>query len=215
MLKYELESRILSLTSPLGENVLLPEALTGREGLSELFHFSVEVVAEVAKTVSAKTLVGRRMTAGFQMTENGLFRYVNGIVSRFESTGGDEEFNAYNVDLVPSLWLLTLNTNTRVFQNLTVIAILEAVLKPYGITFDNRTRASYPTLDYCTQYRETDFVFSTRLMERWGIFYHFEHSATDHKLVINDQSSLLGDTPVQNQFRYARRRVKWKETTTT
>src|SRR5262249_45171432 len=36
-----------------------------------------------------------------------------------------------------------------------------------------------------------------------GIFYHFEHSANDHKLVLNDTSSLSGDTPVQNVFRYA------------
>jgi type VI secretion system secreted protein VgrG len=203
MPNYELENRVLSLTSPLGDNVLLPESLTGREGLSELFRFTVEVVAQVETSVSAKNLVGRRMTVGFQTTESGLFRYVNGIVSRFESTGGDKEFNAYSVELVPSLWLLMLNTNTRVFQNLGVIAILKAVLTPYGITFDDRTQAEYPALDYRTQYRESDFAFFSRLMERWGIFYHFEHSANDHKLVLNDTSSLLGDTPVQNLFRYA------------
>jgi type VI secretion system secreted protein VgrG len=203
MANFELENRILSLTSPLGEDVLLPESLTGREALSELFHFSVEVVAKVDQIISAKQLVGRRITAGFQTTESGLFRYVNGIISRFESTGGDKEFNAYTAELVPSLWLLTLNSNTRVFQNLSVVAILEAVMKPYGMTLVNRTHATYPTLEYCTQYRETDFAFASRLMERWGIFYHFEHSANDHTLVLNDASSLSGQTPVQDLFHYA------------
>jgi type VI secretion system secreted protein VgrG len=203
MPNFELENRILSLSTPLGENVLLPESLTGREAVSELFDFEVEMVAEISASVSANKLVGRRMTVGIQTTESGLFRYVNGIVSRFESIGGEEEFHVYKVQLVPSLWLLTLNINTRVFQNLGVIAILEAILKPYGITFDNRTRATYPTLDYCTQYRESDFAFFSRVMERWGIFYHFEHTAGDHKLVLNDASSLLGDTPVQKLFRYA------------
>src|SRR3954452_17691574 len=131
MPNYELENRVLSLTSPLGDNILLPESLNGREGLSELFRFTIEVVAPVETSVSAKSLVGRRMTVGLQTTESGLFRYINGIVSRFESTGGDKELNAYSVELVPSLWLLMLNTNTRVFQNLNVIAILKAVLKPY------------------------------------------------------------------------------------
>jgi type VI secretion system secreted protein VgrG len=203
MPSYDLENRILSLTSPLGEDVLLPESMSGREALSELFHFSVEVVAAIEEEVSAKSLVGGRMTVGFQTTESGSFRYVNGIVSRFEATGGDEEFHAYTVELVPSLWLLTLNTNTRVFQNLNVTAILKSVLQQSGVTFDDRTKATYPTLDYCTQYRETDFAFASRLMERWGIFYHFEHTASDHKLVLNDASSLLGDTPVQHAFRYA------------
>jgi hypothetical protein len=40
--------------------------------------------------------------------------------------------------------------------------LLKAVLKPYGATFDNRTHVTYPTLDYCTQYRETDFAFASR-----------------------------------------------------
>jgi late control gene D protein (GPD) len=41
-------------------------------------------------------------------------------------------------------------------------AILNAVLKPYGVTFDNRTYVTYPTLDYCTQYREKDLAFASR-----------------------------------------------------
>ena len=200
---YELENRVFSLTSPLGDNVLLPEAFTGREALSELFHFSLEVVAEAKKVVSAKSLVGRRMTLGLQTSEQGGFRYFNGIVSRFESTGGDDEFHAYSVELVPSLWLLTLNTNTRVFQNLSVVSIIAAVLKPYSITFGNRTGGGYPVLEYCTQYRETDFHFIARLMERWGIFYHFEHTDSDHKLVLDDKSYLLAETPGQSTFRYA------------
>lgn len=200
---YELENRILSLTSALGDDVLLPEAFAGREALSELFRFSLEVVAEASALVAAKDLVGRRMTVGLQASEDGRRRYVNGIVSRFDAIGGDEEFHSYGVELVPSLWLLTLNTNTRVFQNSNIIAIIQAVLEPYSITFDNRTRATYPALQYCTQYRETDFHFIARLMERWGIFFHFEHSASDHKLVLDDQSSLLADTPIQSEFRYA------------
>ncbi len=200
---YELENRILSLTSPLGDDVLLPEALRGHEALSELFRFSLEVVAKTDTAVAARSLVGRRMTVGIQVLESGAIRYVNGIVSRFDATGGDDEFNVYTVELVPSLWLLTLNTNTRVFQNVSVVSILEAVLQPYSITFDNRTHATYPMLEYCTQYRETDFQFVSRLMERWGIFYHFEHTANDHKLVLNDQSSLLTENPFQHQFRYA------------
>jgi type VI secretion system secreted protein VgrG len=200
---YELENRVLSLTSPLGEDVLLPEAFAGREALSELFRFSLDVLAKTSETVSATSLIGRRMTVGLQTSDQGDLRYVNGIVSRFESTGGDDEFNAYSVELVPSLWLLTLNTNTRVFQNVSVVSIITAVLGPYSISFQDLTAASYPTLEYCTQYRETDFHFIARLMERWGIFYHFEHTDSDHKLVLDDDSTLLAENPGKHEFRYA------------
>ena len=30
-------------------------------------------------------------------------------------------------------------------------------------------------MEYCVQYRETDFNFISRLMEQNGIFYFFEH----------------------------------------
>ena len=36
--------------------------------------------------------------------------------------------------LVPSLWLLTLDADCRIFQNKTVKEIVEAVLKDHGIT---------------------------------------------------------------------------------
>ncbi len=73
------------------------------------------------------------MTAALQVTSDGLLRYFNGIVASFEFRGGDKEFNVFRARVVPSLWLLTLNTNTRVFQDQSVVDVFKKVLAPYSI----------------------------------------------------------------------------------
>ena len=43
--------RLLNFTSPLGADVLLPERLTGAEGISELFDYQLELLAETSTAV--------------------------------------------------------------------------------------------------------------------------------------------------------------------
>ena len=196
-------SRLLTFTSPLGANVLLPERLTGVEGVSELFVYELELLAETQTAIDPKKIVGQKVCVGIQADDSGTQRYVNGIVSNFGLSGGDDEFLTYRATIVPNLWTLTLNKNTRVFQNQTVIDVIKAVLSPYSISPAIDTSETYTPLEYCTQYRETDFAFISRLMEQHGIFYYFKHTRDDHTLTLQDVSSKLSDCAVQSSFRYA------------
>ncbi|NHZ94123.1 type VI secretion system tip protein VgrG, partial [Massilia sp. CCM 8733] len=47
------------------------------------------------------------------------------------------------------------------------------------------------------QYDETDEHFTCRLMEKYGLFYYFEHSAGSHIMVISDDSCNAGFCPPQ------------------
>jgi type VI secretion system secreted protein VgrG len=196
-------NRLLNFTSPLGSDVLLPERLTGVEGISELFDYQLDLLAKTATSVDAKKIVGQKVCVGISANDSGTMRYINGIVASFEMGNGDEEFNTYRARIVPTLWVLTLNKNTRVFQNMTVLDVIKQVLSPYSISPSNLTSGTYQTLDYCTQYRETDFHFISRLMEQSGIFYYFTHTADSHTLVLQDTSSKLSDCAIQSTFKFA------------
>jgi type VI secretion system secreted protein VgrG len=43
--------------------------------------------------------------------------------------------------------------------------------------------------EHCVQYRETDFNFLSRTLERFGVYYYFKHEANKHTLVLSDKSN--------------------------
>jgi type VI secretion system secreted protein VgrG len=45
---------------------------------------------------------------------------------------------------------------------------------------------TYEALPYCVQYRETDFNFVARLLERAGIYFYFRHDSDKHTMVLAD-----------------------------
>ena len=102
----------------------------------------------------------------------------------------------YRAEVVPWLWFLTRTTNCKIFQNKTAPVIIEDVFKAFGFTSNDyrlNMTATYPTREYCVQYRETAFDFVSRLMEEEGIYYYFEYAADKHTLVLADATSAYFD----------------------
>ena len=129
-------------------------------------------------------------------------RWINGIVASFEQSSGDVEFDVYHARIVPSLWQSTLSANCRVFQNMTVMDIVKKVIGEYGLSLSDQTSTSYKTLDYCTQYDESDFHFISRILEQSGIFYWFEHTEQDNKIVFGDGRTAYADCPLSSSMDY-------------
>ncbi|MEO9862788.1 type VI secretion system tip protein TssI/VgrG, partial [Yoonia sp.] len=96
----------------------------------------------------------------------------------------------YELTLRPWFWLAGRRRNQRIYHEKTVVQILDELLAPYaGLgkpAVEKRLSNSYPTLEYTVQYRESDLAFATRLMERFGISYHFEHADGNHALIMTD-----------------------------
>jgi type VI secretion system secreted protein VgrG len=190
MPEYSQENRIIAVQTPLGDNVLLLQKLTGFEGISRLFSFSLDMLSE-NPNIGFTDIVGKRITITIHLAASGKTRYVNGFVSRFVQTGKDNRFTHYHAEVVPWLWFLTRNANCRIFQQKTPVEIVKKVFSDLGFSgqFKDKTQGSYETREYCVQYRETDFNFASRLMEQYGIYYYFEHELSTHTLVMADAPS--------------------------
>ncbi len=196
MPEYSQENRIIAIQTPLGDDVLLLQSLTGAEGISRLFAFHADLLSE-QPSISFDDIVGKRVTITIHLA-NGENRFINGFVSRFIQTGRDNRFTHYEAEIVPWLWFLTRNANCRIFQNKSVKDIVTKVFADLGFQdFKDKTQGSYDEREYCVQYRETDFNFVSRLMEQYGIFYYFEHEAAKHTLVFADASSAHQPCPNQ------------------
>ncbi len=199
--------RLMKFSSPLGEDTLLIEALDGSEGVSRLFEFHAELLADAETAVDPKAMIGARVSVAIALSDVKGFRYINGIVASFEQDAGDDEFNVYHARIVPGLWQATLNSASRVFQDKSVLEVVKAVIGEYGLSITDKTNSAYKPLDYCTQYVETDFHFISRLLEECGIFYWFEHTEEDHKIVLADSISAYADCPLLSTIPYALNRA--------
>ncbi|MGD0858712.1 MAG: type VI secretion system tip protein TssI/VgrG [Terracidiphilus sp.] len=193
----------MQFSSPLGKDVLLIESLEGAEGISRLFEYHAELLAAAGTTIDLKSVVGSKAAVAIALSDVQGSRWINGIVASFEQCAGDEEFDVYRARIVPSMWQMTLSANCRVFQSKTVLEIVKAVIGEYGLSLSDQTNGSYKPLEYCTQYSESDFHFVSRLLEESGIFYWFEHTDQDNKIVLGDGRSAYQDCPLSASVPYA------------
>ena len=190
-------------SSVLGKDVLLLESISGVEGVSRLFEFHATLLADLDTEIDPKKIVGTKVTVTIGLNDVVGSRYFNGLVASFEQGLGDNEFNNYTARIVPSMWQLTLSAGCRVFQDKSVVDIIKSVISDYGLQMTDKTTGTYPTLDYCTQYDETDFNFISRLMEQAGIFYWFEHTDSDNQIFLGDSRDVYSDCAVSATFPYA------------
>lgn len=188
-MKTTQDYRQLKIATPLGEDYLLLQKMTFAEGLSRLFEGELELWHDELEAGHEPTFINPEKILGKPVTicieqRDGVSRYFCGIVNEFEQGGRDTRFSVYHARIVPHIWMLTQNLQSRIFQNISVPDILRRILSGFECTFE--FQHNYEPRNYCVQYQETDFAFISRLMEEEGIYYYFEHTENTHKMIIAD-----------------------------
>jgi type VI secretion system secreted protein VgrG len=181
MATYTQANRPLSVTTPLGEDVLLLIGLSGHEAISQLFSFQLDLMAEDPSKVKFDQLLGQPIIVTLRLAD-GKDRYFSGVCRWFSEGARGDTFSYYRMEIVPYFWFLTKRATSRIFQQMTVPDILEKVLDGLDPTIE--IQGDFHPRDFCVQYRESDFNFASRLMEEEGIFYFFKHTNEGHKLVL-------------------------------
>ena len=194
------DGRIGSLATPLGKDVLVLGRFDAFEGLGELFEYRIEALSTEAN-IDFNSLIGLNLSVHLQTVDQ-VGRDFSGVLVEARWVGKRGTLYVYRLVLRPWLWLLSRTSDCRIFHKMKALEIIEKVFSDRGFTdFRDATTGSYPTLEYCVQYRENDLNFVCRLMEEYGIYYFFEHekgdggSPTKHTLVLADSKSSHGPTP--------------------
>ena len=189
MATYTQEQRRIGIVTPLGTDELLLTGIEGTEQISKPFHYQVSMLSE-NPSLDAKKIVGQNVTANLTDSDDKP-KYINGVVRKFSNRGRGDRGSVYTAEIVPWLWLLTRNSDCRIFQEMTVPQIIEKVFQSHQFNDFNLSglQGQYNPLEYCVQYRETDFQFVSRLMENEGIFYYFNHKEDKHVLMLGDDAS--------------------------
>lgn len=205
MAKITQKDRVLQISTPLGDDFLLPRRMIVREGISELFSIDMEVLHEEDKDryqttiVKPESILGKSVsiTVGLSNKDK---RHFSGIVNRLSQGSRSEAFSFYRISIVPHVWQLTQNSQSRIFQDMKVPDILKKVFD--GYTIIDKMTGDHKPRNYCVQYRETDFDFASRIMEEEGIFYFFRNEDGMDKLVLGDTADAHIDCPNKSDFTY-------------
>jgi len=197
--EYKHQDRKLRVNTPLGPDELLLTGFWGTEAISTLFGYRLEMLAENKTKVAFDAILGQKVTVYLALAD-GSETYLNGLCVKLAQGGRNDLFTEYEAALVPDVWRLTRKAQSRIFQRMTVPEILKKVFA--GYTVDWQLNEKYEPRDYCVQYRETDFNFGARLMEEEGIYFFFEHSDGDHKMIASDSPSDHPDLAGDNKLIY-------------
>jgi type VI secretion system secreted protein VgrG len=207
MATYTQANQPIEIVTPLGKDALLITGFQGEEGISRLFHFHVDMIAEAKKDVAFDQILGQKVS--LRLNVGSKPRYFSGICIRFSQGEADTDFCAYQMEMAPAFWLFSKVARTRTFQQQAIPDILKAVLTGLDVTY--QLSSTYPR-NYCVQYRETDFNFACRLMEEEGIFYFFTHTSDGHKMVVADSNSSHPDMPLNNKLLFEKNiEANWAE----
>jgi len=207
--KYAQKDRLLSVKTPLEDDLLLIDSMSMTEGVSRPFLMELTLLADAADAsqVTADKLIGKDMTVTIELPDDKQ-RHFNGMVSRFSEEGKSDVFARYRVELVPWLWLLSLSSDCRIFQDQTIPEIVEQVFSEWQQKFSELVEFKMgpvqdrKPMDYCVQYRETDFEFVSRILEEGGLFYYFEHDDGKHVLHFSDSPDAHNELANQAEVRF-------------
>ncbi|HEX6736501.1 MAG TPA: type VI secretion system Vgr family protein, partial [Azonexus sp.] len=194
------DSRLYSLTWCDGAGPNLPlEAWWGREELSGGFEYHLDLLSPDAH-LELKSFLGRAVTLDTRLSDGDVHPR-SGYVRSAQALGADGGFSRYRLTVVPWLWLLSCGRHHRVFQEKSVIQIVEAVFADYAdvaawqwseevaaFLTDTRLRS------YCVQYNESDYTFVSRLLAEEGLGWRAEadaETAGGHRIVFFADSRSL------------------------
>ena len=175
----------MEISTPLGADVLLFHRMNAREELSRLSEFQIDLLSE-RSDINLDEIMGKNVTVKLELPDDKK-RFFNGYVTRFSQARTQGRYYIYHATVRPWLWFLTRTSDCRIFQKMTVPAIIKKVFDEHSaadVKFE--LSGTYREWEYCVQYRETDFNFVSRLMEQEGIYYYFKHKDGRHTLTIAD-----------------------------
>ncbi|HVK93143.1 MAG TPA: contractile injection system protein, VgrG/Pvc8 family, partial [Noviherbaspirillum sp.] len=122
-------ARLISIETPLEAGALLVDSFTGQEAMSAPFRFDIDCLATSAH-YALTSLIGEEISLRLLLA-NGGTRPFHGIVTRAQQRGADGSLARYRLRLAPWTHALTLRRDSYVFQDKTVLEIIEEVLQDY------------------------------------------------------------------------------------
>lgn len=164
-------------------------SMMGSEELGQPFRYDVKLLHKSAD-VPVDKMLGSTMAIEL-MRRDDTPRYFHGYVTEFSLTDMVGDFVVYSVTLRPWLHLLSHRIRCRIYKGtaLEIVKELTDAEEYQGhshLVEGMLKKENLPTYEFVVQFNESDANFFSRVLERDGIYFYFEHSKEQHKLVLTN-----------------------------
>jgi type VI secretion system secreted protein VgrG len=121
-------------------------------------------------------------------------RFYDGVVDEARFVRLVKARRQFEVRLRPALAALAHREGCRIFQEKTIIQVMQTVFQEagFGDKVEWRNTKDYEPREFIVQYNESHLNFVSRLMEEAGLFYFFQHTAEGHQMIVGDDVTCFG-----------------------
>ncbi|MGZ8295047.1 MAG: type VI secretion system Vgr family protein, partial [Telluria sp.] len=179
---------------------LLVEAFAADDALNEVGARDV-IVVSMSAHLQLDSLLGQSAALEVSLADGTRTRFA-GDVNEVAMLGSDGGLARYRIRISPWMWRLGQVRNSRVWQDKTVIEIIDAVFEPYLPLAKWRWSdeagpfmAEAMPRSYCCQYRESDLDFVRRMLAEEGLSWRFEQADDGPGAVLFADSSQASAVP--------------------
>ncbi len=207
--------RLLRLHTPLGADVLLAqelravECISGQEPFAGIVGYRLQIDAlSLDAHIGLKTLIGQPVLLEMMTDQHrSQMRPLHGHITHVDNIGSNGGMGKYRLTVEPWLAFLGATRDSAIYQDQSVLGILQNVLADYKTTYqgggkmvpewriDVADPSVYAKRSLTTMYQESHLAFIQRLLLEEGLFYWFEHTGDtasaqlgSHTLVIADHN---------------------------
>lgn len=187
--RFTSETRLYELTFGDDDPGLLVEAFAADDAVQVAGMRDVIALSTDAH-IALDALLGRQATLEVSLSDGTRSRF-NGDVIQAALLGSEGGFARYRLRLAPWMWRLTQVRSSRVWQDRSVIEIVDEVFGAYGSIAQWRWSEEAPAFmstvaprSYCCQYRESDHDFVQRLLAEEGLGWRVEQVEDGHRVVL-------------------------------
>jgi len=198
--QFSSESRLYSLTIDDAAAELLVEAFAADDAVQGIGGRDVIAVSTDAH-IPLEPLLGQHAALEVSLADGSRTSFA-GNITEIAMLGSEGGFARYRLRIAPWLWRLSQVRNCRVWEDTTVIDIVDSVFESYLPLARWRWSAEVGPFmhdavprGYCCQYRESDLDFVQRLLTEEGLCWRFEQCEEGPGAVLFADSTRLTAIP--------------------
>jgi type VI secretion system secreted protein VgrG len=151
-------------------------------------YFSINILPDLPLELDLSEALFLSATLTMQLGNELPISY-SGILSSIRLVRAAQNVALFHARLVPQVWQLTLTKHSRIWTKKSCTDVIKQVLEESDVAHEFRLQSPYPTEEQISQYKESNFAFISRWMEREGMYYFFEQVDGKDVMVITDHKS--------------------------